>query len=89
MTRIDEIYQAAEKEFPSWEDHCCGFLQGAKWADQNPAPNLVDIGKACEICSEMLLRIDTSLFKRKLNRSQYINELESGYQYFKQAMKGE
>lgn len=78
MTRIDEIYQAAEKEFPSWEDHCCGFLQGAKWADQNPAPNLVDIDKACE-----------AFCKCECEGWCEVRDSCKLIQKFKQAMKGE
>lgn len=35
MSREEEIIQAADECYPTWEEHNAGFCQGAKWADQH------------------------------------------------------
>lgn len=48
MTREEEIIQAADECYPTWEEHNAGFYQGAEWADQHPRKGLVDIEKVIE-----------------------------------------
>jgi hypothetical protein len=48
MTREEEIIGESYKIFPLNSDKRQAFIRGAKYADQNPAPNLVDIDKVCE-----------------------------------------
>lgn len=45
MTREEEIIQAADECYPTWEEHNDGFYQGAKWADQHPKKGLWDAEK--------------------------------------------
>ena len=60
MTRDAEIQEQAKlakREFiarHNWSGNQeTGFKEGAKWADQHPKPNLVDIDKACEWLSNI------------------------------------
>lgn len=45
MTREEEIIQAADECYPTWEEHNAGFYQGAKWADKHPREGLWDSKK--------------------------------------------
>ena len=42
MTREEEIIQAADECYPTWEEHNAGFYQGAKWADEHSREGLWD-----------------------------------------------
>ena len=48
MSREEEIIQAADECYPTWEEHNAGFCQGAEWADSHPRKGLVDIEKVIE-----------------------------------------
>ena len=43
MTREEEIIQAADECYPTWEEHNVGFYQGAKWADKHPMVDFKEI----------------------------------------------
>lgn len=51
MTRKEEIKEQSKKrhfEKYNCEGYCPDFEAGAQWADEHPAPNLVDIDIVCE-----------------------------------------
>jgi len=48
MTRKEEIIGESYKVYPLNSDKRQAFIRGAKYADQNPKDNLVDIDKVCE-----------------------------------------
>ena len=48
MTREEEIIQAADECYPTWEEYNAGFYQGAKWADQHSRKGLWNAEKVIE-----------------------------------------
>ena len=78
MTREEEIIGESYKIFPLNSDKRQAFIRGAKYADQNPAPNLVDIDKACE-----------AFCKCECEGWCEVRDSCKLIQKFKQAMKGE
>ena len=69
MTRNEQILSEVQKRFSSHDAHLVSkistFIDGAKWADENPKSGIVNkeefIDKACEIYRKHFIKFNPAL----------------------------
>lgn len=75
MTREEEIIQAADECYPTWEEHNAGFCQGAKWSDQNPREGLWDSEKVEKVLGNLLFNKEKKIYRAYLDYDAFFEDL--------------